>query len=129
MEGIHNFIPNKRDAAIGNFFSQTVGADIGVTNREDTLNSAAVSIPFEFVGNYGWAAGVMSFGLIGLFWTLFVAWMVSPERLSSHPLTPFLSLSVMGMEGALGHFLAGLRGLLIPLFLCYIVYRFLRGRI
>jgi len=122
-------LPNKRDAAIGNFFSRTVGADIGRTNRNDTLNSAAVSIPFELVGNYGWAAGVLSFGLIGVFWTLLCCWLLSPARLSNHPLTPFLALSTLGMEGALGHYLAGLRGLIIPLFLCYFVYRLLRGRI
>lgn len=114
---------------IGNSFCRTVGADIGVSGRDDTLNSIALSIPFEFVGNYGIVAGILSFGLIEFFWTLFIVWMLSPARLSNHPLTPLLALSTMWMEQPLGHYLAGLRGLIIPLLLCYFVYRMLRGRI
>jgi hypothetical protein len=123
------FMPGKRNMNIGNFFCQTVGADIGVSNRNDTLTSIGMSIPFEFVGNYGWCAGILSFGLIGVFWSLLCAWLLSPARLSNHPLTPFLVLSTIGMEGALGHFLAELRGLIIPLLLCYFVYRMLRGKL
>jgi len=123
------FNPDKRDSDIGNFFARTVGADIGVADRNDTLNNIAVSIPFEFVGNYGWCAGFLSFGLIGVFWALLCGWLLSPARLSNHPLTPFLVLSTMGMEGALGSYLAGLRGLIIPLVLCFFVYIMLRGKI
>jgi hypothetical protein len=123
------FKPDKRDTSIGNFFSQTVGADIGSSNRSDMVNNVAISIPFEFVGNYGWFAGVMSFGLIGILWTMLCGWLLSPWRLSNHPLTPFLVLSTMGMEGALGHFLSGLRQLIVPLLFCVVVYRMLRGKI
>lgn len=38
------------------------------------MNSIAISIPFEFVGNYGWFAGFLSFGLIGVFWSLLSGW-------------------------------------------------------
>jgi hypothetical protein len=123
------FNPNKRDTNIGNFFAQTVGADIGVSGRDDTLNNVAISIPFEFVGNYGWCAGIVSFALIGVFWAMLCGWLLSPARLSNHPLTPFLALSTMAMEGAFGHFLAGLRQLIIPLILCFFFYRMLRGKI
>jgi hypothetical protein len=123
------FMPDKRDANIGNFFCQTVGADIGVSGRNDTLNNIGMSIPFEFVGNYGVVAGILSFGLIGFVWTLFVVWMLSPSRLSNHPLTPFLTMSIVGMEGALGHYLAGLRGLIVPMLLCYFIHKMLRGRV
>jgi len=119
------FMPGKRDTNIGNFFSRTVGADIGVTNRNDEINNIGASIPFEFVGNYGWCAGILSFGIIGVFWSLFSGWMLSPARLSNHPFTPFLVLQTLGMEGALGHYLAGLRALIIPLLLFYFVYRIL----
>ncbi len=121
--------PGKRDSNIGNFFARTVGADIGVSNRYDSLNSIAITIPFEFVGNYGWLAGVLSFGLIGFLWPLLVIWMLSPARLANHPLSPFLTLITMSMESPLGSFLGGLRELLIPLFFSYILYKFLRGRI
>ncbi len=122
-------LPDKRDANIGNFFARTVGADIGVSRRDDTLNNIAISIPFEFIGNYGWFAGILSFGLIGVLWTLLCGWLLSPAHLSSHPLAPFLVLLTMSMEAAWGHFLGSLRELIIPLFLCYVVYRLLRGRI
>ncbi|MCD4726104.1 MAG: hypothetical protein K8R46_00440 [Pirellulales bacterium] len=122
------FNPNKRDVNIGNFFCQTVGADIGVSGRNDTLNNIAISIPFEFVGNYGVVAGILSFGLIGFLWTLFVVWMLSPARLSNHPLTPYLAISTMGFESAFGHYLAGLRGLIIPLLLCFFIYKMFRGK-
>ena len=122
-------MPDKRDTAIGNFFSQTVGVDIGVSNSEDTLTNIAVAIPFEFVGNYGWCAGILSFGLIGVFWALLCGWLLSPARLSSHPLTPFLVLSALGMEAPLGHFLVQLRGLCIPLLVCLFVYGLLRKKL
>ncbi|MBU4273704.1 MAG: hypothetical protein KKE86_01950 [Planctomycetes bacterium] len=123
------FNPDKRDSNIGNFFSRTVGVDIGVSGKNDFLNNIAISVPFEFVGNYGWGAGILSFGLIGVFWTLFVVWMLSPDRLSNHPLTPFLMISMLAMESALGHYLAGFRDLIIPLLLCYVIYRMFGGRI
>jgi len=119
-------LPEKRDSNIGNFFAQTVGADIGVAAREDDFNNIAISIPFEFVGNYGWFAGVLSFGLIGIFWSLLCTWMLSPARLSNHPLTPFLAVATMAMEGSLGVFLAGMRNLLVPLTICFLIDRLLR---
>ena len=121
--------PNKRDQNIGNFFSRTVGAKIGMSNEGDTLNSLATSIPFEFVGNYGVFAGILSFGLIGFFWTILCVWVLSPMRLSSHPLAPFFVLLVTGMESPVGAFLATIRGLIIPMLFCYLVYRWLHGKI
>ena len=123
------FYPDKPDADIPNFFSRTVGADIGVSGREGTLNGIAISMPFEFVGNYGWCAGILSFGLIGVFWSLVCGWMLSPARLSNHPLTPFLVLFVMNMEQAVGYYLADLRQLIIPMLLCYFIYRMSRAKI
>ena len=122
-------MPDKRDMNIGNFFAQTVGVDTGVTHRSDTLTNIGVSIPFEFVGNYGWGAGILAFGLIGVFWSILSAWLLSPARLSDHPLAPFMALAAMGIEGAFGHYLAYLRGLIIPLLLCYVVYIMMRRRI
>lgn len=121
--------PGKRDSNIGNFFARTVGADIGASDITDTLNNIAISIPFEFLGNFGWGMGILSFALIGFFWTLFVSWILSPSRLDNHPLTPFLTLSVMGMESSLGSFLAGIRELIIPLCICYVVYRLMHKKI
>jgi hypothetical protein len=123
------FMPDKRDMNIGNFFVQTVGVDIGISGIDDTLTNIGSTIPFEFVGNFGWCAGILSFGLIGVFWPLLCSWLLSPARLSNHPLTPFLVVSSMGMESALGHYLVGLRGLIIPLLLCYLIHRMLCGKI
>jgi len=122
--------PDKHDANIGNYFAQTVGVDIGVIGADDTLTNISITIPFEFVGNYGLCAGILSFGLIGFFWSLLCGWLLSPARLSNHPLTPFMAIyPVMGMERALGHYLATLRELIIPLLLCYFVYRMLHGKV
>ena len=121
--------PKKRDQNIGNFFSRTIGAQIGLSNEGDTLNSLATSIPFEFVGNYGIIMGILSFGLIGIFWTILCVWVLSPGRLSSHPLAPFFVLLVTGMESPLGAFLATVRGLIIPMLFCYVVYRWLHRKI
>ena len=71
----------------------------------------------------------MSFGLIGFFWTLFVIWMLSPGRLSNHPLAPFLIVQMLAMEAPLGHYLAALRDLMIPLFLCYCICLLLREKL
>jgi hypothetical protein len=123
------FMPDKRYANIGNYFAQTVGMDIGVIGADDALTNIAITIPFEFVGNYGLFAGILSFGLIGVFWSLLCGWLLSPARLSNHPLTPFMVVSTLRMEGALGHYLAGLRELIIPLVLCFFIYRILHGRV
>ena len=120
---------DKRETNIGNFFSRTVAADIGVSGQYDALNSVAISIPFEIVGNFGWCAGVLSFGVIGVLWSVLCGWLLSPGRLSNHPLTAFLTVSTMGLEAPLGHYMAGLRDLLIPLVLCFVVYELLRGRV
>jgi hypothetical protein len=121
--------PNKPDQNIGNLFSQTVGADIGISSIDDNLNSLAISIPFEFVGNFGWGAGILSFAFIGFFWTLFICWLLSPARLASHPLAPFLTLATMGIEAPFGAFAATMRDLIIPLLICYFVYRILNKNI
>ena len=123
------FMPNKRDSDIGNYFSQMVGVDIGVSNEDDRLNNVAISIPFEFVGNFGWCAGIMAFGMMGFFWTLLCGWLLSSARLSDHPLSPFLILSTMMIESPLGSFLAGLRNLCVPLVFCFIIYKLLKGKI
>ena len=123
------FIPDKRDLSIGNFIARTVGVDIGMCDVTDTLVNLAPTIPFEVVGNYGRIAGILSFGLIGVCWSVFCVWMLSPARLSSHPLTPFMVLLTLGLEAPLGHYLAGLRGLVIPLLVCFFVYVIMRGKL
>ncbi len=124
------FMPEKRDMNIGNFFARTVGADIGVSLRFDTLNSIAVSIPFECVGNYGWFGGILSFGIIGFFWVLLNCWLLTPEHLSDHPLMPFMAAFTLSMESPMGHFLAQVRGLIIPLLILFFINKvILRGKI
>jgi hypothetical protein len=123
-------LPEKRDMNIGNFFARTVGADLGVSERFDYLNNIAISIPFEFVGNYGWLGGVLSFGMIAIFWSLLNCWLLTPEHLSDHPLTPFMATFTLLMEAPLGHFLAQVRGLIIPLLIFYFINKVvLRGKI
>ncbi len=123
-------LPEKRDMNIGNFFARTVGADVGYANRFDLVTNLAVTIPFEFVGNYGWFGGVLSFALMGVFWALLSAWLLSPARLSDHPWTPYVIGLTLLMEAPLGHFLSNIRLLTIPLIILFFINRVIfRGRI
>jgi len=121
--------PDKRDMNIGNFFSRTIAADIGMHAYSDEVNNVGLSLPFEFVGNYGWFAGVLSFGVIGVFWSLWCGFLLSVDRLSDHPLTPLIVCSTLGMEAAMGHFLAGLRGFLFLLIVAYFIYSLLNRKL
>ena len=57
--------PSKPDLNVGNFFAQTVGLRMGLVNPRDFMTNISITIPFEMIGNFGWAAGVLSFGIIG----------------------------------------------------------------
>lgn len=118
--------PDKPDMNVGNFMSRTIGVDLGLTNPSDFLNSIAVSMPFEFLGNYGWFAGVLSFGVIGIFWSLIVGLLVSPDKLSTHPLAPWLVGLSFSLEQALGSYLAHFRDLVIPLTVAFVLWIILR---
>ncbi|MBN2108335.1 MAG: hypothetical protein JW832_12995 [Deltaproteobacteria bacterium] len=123
-------LPEKRNMNIGNFFARTVGADIGVTSRYQTVTNISMTIPFECVGNFGWFGGVLSFGILGIFWPLFCVWLLTPDRLHSHPLTPFCIILGITVEGAFGHWLANLRGYIIPIAVLFFINRvILRGKV
>lgn len=108
-------MPDKPPSDIGNFFARTVGVDTGISTPENYDLSIALSIPFEFVGNFGFLPGVLTFPLIGLFWALICGWLLSSSRISNHPFSPLLCSVAFTMESAFGTFLAGLRGYAIPL--------------
>jgi hypothetical protein len=118
--------PTKPDMDVGNFMARTVGVDLGQVDSSNYVTSVAVSLPFELVGNYGWLAGVATFPIIGLVWALVCGWLLSPARLSSHPLAPWLIGMALGMEAALGHYLASWRDVIIPLLVAYILWLILR---
>jgi hypothetical protein len=124
--------PDKPDNNIGAFYTTDLGVD-SVTARDNNdvsyISNSAISIPFEFVGNYGWCAGILAFGLLGVTWSLWCGWLLSPARLSNHPLTPWLVLSAMVMEQSLGNYFGMFRMLIIPLLLCFVIYRILGGKI
>ena len=123
------FYPEKPMLNVGNFFALTIGADLGLVSSGDYVTNISVSMPFEIVGNFGWLAGILSFGLIGAFWALFCVLLLSPRRLADHPLTPWLVGFAFGFEGAVGHFLAGLRSLIIPLAVTFMIWVFLRKKL
>ncbi|MEW5985865.1 MAG: hypothetical protein AB1791_04450 [Chloroflexota bacterium] len=117
---------DKPDSTIGNFFSRMVGAAIGLTNSRDYAHSSAIAIPFEFMGNYGWLAGVASFPVLGAFIALLSGWLLSAERVSDHPLSPFLVMLVISVEASLGSFLADVRDLFIPVAVAFGVWLLFR---
>jgi hypothetical protein len=115
-------MPNKPDSDIGNFFARTVGSDIGIASPDNYFLNIAVSIPFEFVGNYGWLSGILSFPIIGFLWALVCGYLLSVPRISNHPFTPYMIFMAVTMESPIGFFLASLRNLMIPLFVMGIVW-------
>jgi hypothetical protein len=121
--------PDKPDNNIGAFYTMDLGDDPAVSENSVYISNSAISIPFEFVGNYGWCAGILAFGLLGVTWSLWCGWLLSPARLSNHPLAPWLMLSALGMEQSFGGYLGMFRMLIIPLLLCFVIYRILNGKI
>jgi len=122
-------MPNKPDSDIGNFFARTVGVDTGIASSGDYYFNIAVSIPFEFVGNYGLLSGILSFPIIGFLWALICGYLLSVPRISSHPLTPYMIYVALTMESPIGTFLAGLRNLMIPFFVMGIVWIALKKKL
>lgn len=109
--------PKKPDLNVGNLISRTVAADLGIFRREDTVTNAAISIPFEMIGNFGLIVGILSFGFVGAMWSCVCGVLFSAERSNNHPLAAWFVVGTMSLEAPFGHFLAFLRDLIIP-FLC-----------
>ena len=116
--------PDKPDLNMGNFFARELGPD--PDNYEYNIG---VSIPFEFTGNYGYLAGILSFGLIGVLWTLFCVWLLSENRLATHPLAPLCIIFSLGMEASIGQFLARFRDLPLVFGAAYLLWVILRKRL
>lgn len=114
--------PEKQPSNMGNFFARQLGA------TEGDLHSIAITIPFEFVGNYGFVAGILSFALIGLLWGAFTCGLVSAGRLATHPLSPVLIVLLLAVESSVGQFVNQVKMLMFPLALVYLVWR-MRGRV
>jgi len=117
--------PDKPDSNIGNFFARYLGA----ISPDDYMTNMGVSIPFEFVGNYGYIAGILSFGLIGVLWSLFCVWLLSEGRLATHPLAPLCIIYSLGLESGVGQFLGKLRDLPLVFGATYVVWLVLRKRL
>lgn len=116
--------PDKKDSNMGNFFAR----DLGVSDSSNTTNNIAITLPFEYVGNYGFVIGVLSFVFIGFFWSAGVAWLLSVPRLSTHPLTPWLILMAGGWESSTGQFVNGFKDLPFALFAMFLLRRALGKR-
>lgn len=102
--------PNKPDSNVGHYFAQQLG-DPGAIYATQNV---AISVPFEFVGDYGWMAGVASFVLIGLIWPAFVCLVLTPTRLSTHPLMPYLLSLLLVFEQGAGQFINSAKILVFP---------------
>jgi len=116
--------PDKPELNMGNFFARELGPD-----PDNYDYNIGVSIPFEFVGNYGYLAGILAFGIIGVIWTLFCVWLLSEDRLATHPLAPLCIIFSLGMEASIGQFLFRFRDLPIVFGVAYILWLILKKRI
>jgi hypothetical protein len=103
--------PEKPDLNMGNVYSRTYAADMGMASSADMLNSMSPTVPFDIVANYGTIWGIISFGLLGAFWTLFCCALLTPARLNSHPFTPWLIIIAESYEAALIHLIALVRNI------------------
>jgi hypothetical protein len=118
--------PEKPDMNIGNFFYKTTYSRSANEVVHGDLTNVSISLPFEFVGNYGWGIGVMSFFFIGIFWASFCGWVLSVPRLSYHPFSPYVIGMTLGVEAPLGHFLATLRGFIVLLLVIFAIRKLVR---
>jgi len=105
------FYPDKPDMNIGHYFAVKLSAP----GYEYESQNVALTVPFEVVGNYGWLIGVFSFVLIGIVWTALTVWMLSPGRLATHPLMPWLLGVAMTFEDGIGPFINGIKDVPIAL--------------
>lgn len=102
--------PNKPDSNMGHYFAEQIGDPSAVYPDQNI----AISIPFEFVGDFGWLAGVASFAIIGLTWPAFICLVLTPARLSTHPLMPYLLSLLLTFEQGAGQFLNSAKILVFP---------------
>jgi hypothetical protein len=102
--------PNKPDNNLGHYFAQQLG-DPGAIYVNQNI---AISVPFEFVGDYGCLAGIASFALIGLTWPAFICLVLTPTRLSTHPLMPYLLSVLLIFEQGAGQFINSAKLLIFP---------------
>lgn len=128
VQGFHALVPRfispqKPDLNVGNFFGRELGA------TEGYVHSIAITIPFEFVGNYGYLVGVLSFAVLGCFWTALNCWLLTVPRLATHPLAPLLVMKALSIEAPVAHFLAGFRDMPIPLFAALCIWLVLQKRV
>ena len=114
-------LPGKRDLNVGNFFAINSYSRVHNEIVSDEMFNVGPTLPFEFVGNYGYFIGFLSFALLGFLFSLFSCFLLSAKRLHNHPLTPLLILIGMRLEAPLGHWLASIRLLIIQLFILYFI--------
>lgn len=120
--------PAKRDLNIGNFFYHEVQCPLYGEYTDNEIVNVTISVPFEFLGNFGRLPGIASFALLGIIWSMWCGWMLSPQRMSSHPLAPLLIWSTFSFEAPFGHFLAFLRGFLVPMAVAYLIWHMLKRK-
>jgi hypothetical protein len=120
------FFPDKPDLNIGNYFSHEIGAPIGLTDSTSVEHSAAISIPFEIAGNFGIAAGLGTFAVLGFVWAFASALLLGPDP-ARHPLSPWFVLLTSLFESPLLSFLAQGRDLVIVVALVAVIWR-IQGR-
>jgi hypothetical protein len=107
-------LPTKAESNMGNFFAHEL-SDI----TEDNPINIAITTPFEVVGNFGWLAGVLSFFAIGVVWAAFIAWALTVDRMTTHPLTPYMISLAMIVEQSIGQALNVLKLLALILGFLY----------
>ena len=112
IDGLSSLVPRflypaKSDANMGNVFARA----IGIAPQTDRQTNAGITVPFEFVGNFGFAAGLASFYAIGVIWTSLMLYILGKGRMALHPLSPYFVGVALHIEASAGQFIGAYKDL------------------
>jgi hypothetical protein len=118
-------MPGKPEMNMGNFFAHELGIAVGF----QALTNICITLPFEFVGNFGYVSGVLAFALIGVVWAAFAVSLLTGKRLETHPLVPFFVLTTFNIQASLSQYLVTFRDLPLVTLGAFLVWRFSKRRL
>jgi hypothetical protein len=102
--------PDKPLLNVGNFFA----TQLGLIGAENQVHNISITMPFEFVGNYGMASGVVGFALLGLIFGVVVSLLLPQSKLSDSCLNGVVvMMAIQSSEVPLGHLIAQIRDSII----------------
>jgi hypothetical protein len=110
--------PDKPLLNVGNFFAN----QLGLIDAENQVHNISITMPFELVGNYGMAVGIVGFVFLGLIAGVVVSLLLPQSKLSDSCLNGILvMMAIQSCEVPFGHLIAQLRDSVISYSLIWCV--------